>query len=505
MKNFKYIVLYTIALSVMMSSCKKSFLDQQPKSGQISADEEAAEAKKDPSLLKARISGLYTTMITVNSGGSGGDDDFGQKGYDIYSDMLSTDMALGALNYGWYGGLARFTWTKDNTSSADYAPFRYYYKIIFGANTVIDVMGGNDAVLTTADFKHYMGQAKAIRAYAYFYLANLYAQKGYGTGSEKMLPIYTSSKDLNKPLSTSAQVYAQMEKDLNDAITLLGDYTRDNKNQIDLQVAKGLLAYVYAARGTNDDLAKVITLTDDVLAKYPLTTNSQVVAQLVGGKVTNPESGFNNVATPSWIWGADLTLANNLDLVSWWGQMDIFTYSYAWAGDPKFIDDELYGAIHNDDVRKKQFDDNPDYGGLIPTGKFFDPARVEGGQRNVITDYVYMRADEMLLLNAEAKSRLSKDDDAKKELKKLLDLRITDDSYVNALSGSALREEIYLQSRIELWGEGKTYLAMKRNKHSVTLGTNHLFFNEQTYTYDAPDLTFPLPSAEILYNPNLTK
>jgi len=505
MKNFKYIVLYTIALSVMMSSCKKSFLDQQPKSGQISAEEEAAEAKKDPSLLKARISGLYTTMITVNSGGTSGDDDFGQKGYDIYSDMLSTDMALGALNYGWYGGLARFTWTKDNTSNADYGPFRYYYRIIFGANTVIDVMGGNDAVLPNADFKHYMGQAKAMRAYAYFYLANLYSQKGYGTGSEKMLPIYTSSKDLNMPLSTSAQVYAQMEKDLNDAITLLGDYTRDNKNQIDLQVAKGLLAYVYAARGTNDDLAKVITLTDDVLAKYPLTTQSQAVAQLVGGKVTNPESGFNNVATPSWIWGADLTLANNLDLVSWWGQVDIYTYSYAWAGDPKFIDDELYGAIHADDIRKQQFVDNPDYGGLIPTGKFFDPARVEGGQRNVVTDYIYMRADEMLLLNAEAKSRLSKDDDARKELIKLLAIRLTDYSYANTLSGSALREEIYLQSRIELWGEGKTYLAMKRNKHSVTLGNNHLFFNGQTYTYDAPDLTFPLPSAEILYNPNLNK
>jgi hypothetical protein len=38
-----------------------------------------------------------------------------------------------------------------------------------------------------------------------------------------------------------------------------------------------------------------------------------------------------------------------------------------------------------------------------------------------------------------------------------------------------LKKEIYLQTRIEFWGEGKSYLAMKR-KATTTRGSNHLFF-----------------------------
>lgn len=506
MKKLKYISFATVALLFTATSCKKSFLDEQP-SEQVSTEQEQGAIQQDPSLLGARVLGLYSSMYATGSGGSNlNHDDFGQKGYDIFSDMLASDVVLGATNYGWYTSLIRYLDTKNNNSTSVNQAWRYYFKIIYGANIMIDVLGGNDVVLTDATKKHYMGQAKAIRAYAYFYLSNLFAPKGYGTGSEKILPINLTSKDVAKPFSTSAEVYNQMVKDLTESITLLSDFNRNSKGEVDADVAKGLLAYVYAARGTSDDLNKVITLTDQILAKYPLTTKNAVVANIdASGKVTNSESGFNNLESPSWMWGADLTLSSNLDLVSWWGQMDIFTYSYAWAGDPKFIDSKLYEAIPVKDVRKKQFDDNPDYGGLLPTGKFFDPGRVEGGQRNVTTDYIYMRSDEMLLLNAEAKAKLGQDGNARTELKKLLDIRVDDSSYLNGLTGNQLKEEIYLQTRIELWGEGKTYLAMKRNKHSITRGDNHLFLEGQSYNYDAPELTFPVPANEVLYNPNFNK
>lgn len=521
MKNLK-IYISAFALLAVASSCKKSFLDEQPNQT-VSTVQEQNEVKQDPKLLDARISGLYTTMYETGTGGTTNHDDFGQKGYDIFSDMISGDLALGALNYGWYSGVERYTATKDNGGNPDYEPYRYYYRVIYAANTVIDILGGNDAALPNADVKHYMGQAKAMRAYGYFYLANLYSNKGYGTGNEKILPIVTSATQVNLPMSTSGQVYTQIVKDLNQSIILLGDYTRPDKGHIDRTVAQGLLAYALAARGTNTDLSRVLTLTDSVLAKYPLTTNSQVVGNFDfttrqhQGDVLNPESGFNSLSTPSWIWGADITLSSGLDLVSWWGQMDIYTYSYAWAGDPKFIDEDLFNSINAVDVRKGQFfnnvgpfnDDHNDYGGLVPQGKFFDAARIEGGQRNVTDDYIYMRADEMQILNAEAQSRLGNDPAARTSILKLTGLRTNGaDVYgINGLSGAALREAIYQQSRIELWGEGKTYLAMKRNQHSIKKGGNHLFTEQigVTYTYDAPELTFVTPSAEFLYNPNLTK
>ena len=347
--------------------------------------------------------------------------------------MLESDMVLAALNYGWYAPIARYQATVDFTRNEVYIPWRYYYREIFGANTVIDALGGTNFVPTTATAMATMGQAKAMRAYAYFYLSQLYA-KEYGDGTKKIIPIYTSASQLNQPKSTAKDVWDLMVSDLTQSITLLGNYTRATKDQVDKNVAKGLLAYVLAARGTQADWAQVLTFTGDIKAAYPMTTKAATVAVLNGTTVTNPESGFNNVATPSWMWGVDLTVAQGISLPSFWGQIDQFTYSYTWAGDPKPIDRGLYDAIHPDDIRKNQFAGPTAQYKLQPINKFFDPARISGGQRVIITDEVYMRSDEFYLMNAEANARLGQDAAARLALSTYLSQRITDVSYLNNLS-----------------------------------------------------------------------
>ncbi len=514
MKIFKRTYIITLAVVAIMAGCKKSDLVERP-TETIDFDRLGDAVKQDPSLLNGMVAGLYSTMYNTGVGGTTRDDDFGQKGIDIYTDMLSGDMVLGDVVYGWYSPIARLQASQDFTRQETYIPWRYYYRIIYTANNLIKVLGGNDVALTDPVLKAYMGQAKAMRAYAYFYLVHLYGEKGYGTGNEKVIPIYTDVSQPAQSLSTSAQVFNQIIKDLTEAQTLLANFNRTNKSQVNIDVVNGLLAYVYAARGTNDDLAKVVTLTDGVLGKYALTQRSEVVAVTNPntGELLNPGSGFNNVATPSWIWGADLTIAANIDLVSWWGQVDVFTYSYAWAGDPKPIDASLYASIPANDIRKHQFVADTlsgpadlGYSAILPVNKFFDPAREVAGQRTVITDLIYMRADEMRLLNAEAKARLGQDAAAKESLEKLLELRMPTAAvaaYLAPLAGTTLQDAIYLQSRIELWGEGKTYLALKRNKKSVTRGSNHLFFVNETFQYDADQLTFPIPQAEVINNPAL--
>lgn len=513
-------ILSAVVLALVAGGCEEDFLDKKP-SRQLSSEQIADAATKDPSLLNGNIAGLYSTMYNTGTGGTDlNHDDFGQKGYDIYSDMLSSDMVLGALNYGWYSGVAGYTATQDYTTNAAYMPWRYYYRIVFAANGVIDALGGTDAEQTEPEQRHIMGQAKAMRAYAYFYLSHFYGL-GYGDGTEKILPIYTTTDVPNQPLSTADEVYNLIISDLTTAIDYLSDFNRASKDQVNASVAKGLLAYTYAARGTTQDLQNVVALTADIIDNggFRLMTEDEVVARFdpATHQLLNPEAGFNNVANPSWMWGVDLTLANNLDLVSWWGQVDLFTYSYAWAGDPKVIDNALYDAIPATDIRKNQFVEIADYYGpglYVPINKFFaqhrtlesaslDESDEWGGQRNIIADYVYMRLEEMYLLNAEANARLGQDAAAQTRLKELLDLRVDDSSYVDALSGQALQDEIYLQTRIELWGEGKTYLAMKRNHRSVTRGDNHLFFAGDTFSYDDDELTFPIPQAEVLNNPVL--
>lgn len=512
MNKFIYIV-SAVALTFCVSSCSDDFLEKKP-TEQISSEQIAEAAKKDPSLLNGNIAGLYSTMYNTGTGGTDlNHDDFGQKSYDIYSDMLSSDMVLGALNYGWYSTVARYSATLDYTTNPAYQPWRYYYRIIFAANGVIDALGGTDAEQTEADQRHIMGQAKAMRAYAYFYLSHFYGL-GYGDGSQKILPLYTTTTVPNQPKATAEEVYALIISDLTQAIEYLSDFNRASKDQVDSWVAKGLLAYAYAAKGSTQDLQNVVTLTNDIIDNggFRLLNEDEVVARFnpATGALVNPESGFNNVAAPSWMWGVDLTIANDLDLVSWWGQVDLYTYSYAWAGDPKVIDNDLYAAIRPDDLRKQQFVDIFGDETYWPINKFYAQERTQemddsewGGQRTITSDYVYMRLEEMYLLNAEAQAKLGQDAAAITRLKELLDVRMADPSYVDALGGQALLDEIFLQTRIELWGEGKSYLSLKRNKASVTRGPNHLFFAGETFSYDADELTFPIPQAEVLNNPVL--
>lgn len=503
--KLKYILTFAAAGSITLAGCKKEFLETSPT--QFTTPEQLANAAvQDPKVLNGLTSGLYTTMFTAFVGGTGGHDDFGQKGVDIYTDMIQSDMVLGALNYGWYSNLARYQATIDFTRNENYIPWRYFYRQVFGANSIIDVLGGSDVTPANAIDKITMGQAKTMRAYGYFYLSQLYA-KEYGDGNTKILPLYTSATELNKPKATSKEVYDLMVKDLTDAIALLQGATRASKDEVDQNIAKGLLAYVLAARGTNADLTQVVKLTQDIMTAYPKTDSTSLVARFDStGKLKSSKAGFNDVATPSWMWGVDITLAQGINLVSWWGQIDQFTYSYTWAGDPKPIDRALYDAIPATDIRKSQFE-SPAAARyrLQPINKFFAPARTSGGQRQVVTDLVYMRSDEFYLLNAEAKARLGQDAAAITVLTSFLADRNTDLAYLGTLSGQALKDEIYKQTRIELWGEGKSYLAMKRNKVSVVRGPNHLFDAGTTIPYNDPRLTFSIPQAEVLNNPNLDK
>lgn len=486
MKNKVINSIFAVSL-LMTAGCSEDYLNTEP-TQYITQEQYTEAAENNPALVKGLVSGIYSTMFEPETGGTTDDDDFGQKGYDIYSDMLAGDMALSASVYGWYSRLVNFQGTIDFTRNENYKPWRYYYRIIRSSNIAIKTLGGNDVTPVNQENKYLMGQAKALRAYAYFYLTQFYSREY--EPSRAILPIYTDPEQQAQPKSSTADVYALITNDLNSAISLLNGYTRENKNQINDVVAKGLLAYTYAAMGMNTE-AKNLSIDIVNNGGFPKTTLMPVNGvNYFGG-------GFNNVATPSWMWGADLTTDQGIDLVSWWGQVDIFTYSYASAGDTKVIDNALFATIPASDVRRSQFSSTT----LLPIRKFFDPARVQGGQRNIVTDLVYMRVDEFYLLGAEAAAKSGDEATAKTLLTDLLSNRLTSTAYIAGLTGQPLLDEIYKQTRIELWGEGKTYLAMKRNHRNAVRGTNHVYQAGTSVPSNDERLTFKLPQAEVLNNP----
>jgi len=477
----------TLAVFATFFSCEEEFLDTSPTSF-INLEDTGATGELNPAILDATLNGIYSMMINAGTGGTTSHEDFGQKGYDIFNDFLSGDLALIANNYNRYGDFVNLLATIDYTDNDNYTPWRYYYRVIRSTNLVIKSLGGNDIVPESISGKHSLGQAKALRAYAYFYLTQMYAPEF--NASATVLPLYRDADDPIKAQATMEEVYASMIDDLSSAITLLDGFDRTSKTSINVDVAKGLLAYVYASKDDSASNLLAKSLADQVIASgYPLMTSNEVVG------------GFSELSTPGWIWGFDITLANGLDLISWWGQMDVFTYSYQWAGDKKAIDAGLYSKIRANDIRKTQFDED---NGLQGRNKFYNAGREIGGQRNIEDDYIYMRVAEMYLLSAEMAAKEGQDGEAKTRLNQLLSQRFSDPAdyvYVDGLSGNALLNEVILQTRIELWAEGKSYLSMKRNKQTMTRGSNHVFHAGLSIPYSDERLTFEVPRAEIQNNP----
>lgn len=479
---------FAMAILALSYSCEKDFLDKQPSqfltAGQI---EEAADVK--PAILESTMAGAYSLTFTAGTGGTGSHTDFGQKGSDVFMDMLCGDMSLSQSVYGWYrADITEFIATQDFTRQTNYIPWRYYYRIIRSVNLIIDGLGGNDGNPTLDEAKWVMGQAKALRAHSYFYLAQLF-QKEYD-GTEEILPLYTSLLDQNGPKVQASVIYELIEKDLKDAISLLGNFTRENKSQINKPVAQTILAYVLAAKG---QYGPAFTLANDVI------TNGGFVP-MQGAEVTG---GFNDLNTPAWMWGIDLNTNTGVGLISFWGQVDYFSYSYAGVGDYKVMDQNLYNQIPANDRRKGQFFNNPASPlNLLPINKFYHPARVRfGGGVPIQTDIHFYRIDEVHLLAAECAAKSGNEGAAKTILKNFMGLRVPDASYVDGLAGQQLQNHIYLQTRIELWGEGKSYLAMKRNKATVTRGPNHLSNVGVPIPYNDERLTFEIPIAELQNNP----
>lgn len=483
------------SVAYLVTGCGEDFLDPVRNTRTLVSEEVQALAEQNPAIIQGGLDGLSNYLIQ-DQGVTSSHYDFGQKGVDIWLDILSGDMALASNSYGWYQNTSNLVSTVDYTRTENNIIWTYYYNVINQANTLIGQFGGNDVVPSSTEARHQYAQAKALRAYAYFYLAQIFQRTN--DFSQPILPFYNGGPETNPAKVPASQIYELIENDLIQAIDLLEDFTRATKDKVNKPVAQGLLAYAYAAQGKYSD-AK--TVSEDIInnSGFTMTTSSQLVFPGSG-------SGFNNVNSPSWMWGFDLTEQLGHQLIDWWGQIDYFTYSYAWAGDAKSIDNALYAQIPSNDIRRNQF--GTGYAPLQPINKFFDPGRTAGGQYIITTDLIFMRVDEFYLLFAEAAAETGDESAAKSVLIDFLSERMggttNATAYVTPLTGQALKDAIYFQTKVEFWGEGKSYLAMKRKGATVTRGTNHVFRSGQSFSFDLDEMSFDIPRAEILNNPSIT-
>lgn len=477
--------------AAIFTGCKKDFLNTNPTS---SVSDETVF--KTVAGAQVAMDGTYRSMYTslTNHG------NFGQKSYEIVSDLLGNDMVIHAAGYGWFNTDYQYTAiaTATSASRSDRAWY-YYYRTINNCNNILAQIDAASGAQTQKDY--IKGQALALRAYSYFYLINFFQQTYKGNESKPGVPLYLEPSREGKPRGTVQQVYTQIVADLKAAETLLTGKTRIHKSHINTATVQGIMARVAL------QMEDWPTARD--YARKARGTIAPMSTALFSG-------GFNALSNAEWLWGLEVNVEQATIYASYFSHMDNLASGYAGLGSFKKVTKALYDQIPTGDIRKDLFKAPgstlypgvPDYSFV----KFRKPTAATWNG-----DYLLMRAGEMYLIEAEACARIGGTDEATAltVLNTLVKARYPAYNFVGL--GNALINEILLQRRIELFGEGFSYNDIKRLKQGLNRPTgtdNHggarasggTNFDPTVYTLPdgSPRFLMRIPQDELNNNKSLT-
>lgn len=481
MKRLFYIFLL-MEMSVF-SACNSDFLDRGP-SDQLTEDILLETTDGGMMLLNGTIRRTYIIYSTQG--------EFGQKAVDIMCEMLGEDYFTwdGYWNYfeSWY------SWQEHRMASAGDNEFvwSYYYDIIDNMNILlqhVDQLDGEQEVRNNLK-----GQACALRADSYFKLVQLYAARyrQNEVNTQPGIPLYTEPTDVGKARSSVEDVYKQINADLDTALVKL-TADRVHKSHINLNVAQGFKARVLLTMGKYAEAAEMARQARSGFA-------------LMGQEAF--KSGFNDISNGEWMWGVQIKTDQATTYGSYFAHTDPCSYGYNEMGCEKRINSQLYDAMGDNDVRKAVCWGAD--GGVRENvyGPFeLPPYTVDKFQlasySSWAADYCYMRAAEMYLIEAEGLARFGRETEAAGVLFDLVSVR--DQDYVETTStGQQLIDEILLQRRMELLGEGFRFFDLKRLNEGLDRndkGHDPTFTKPAVVPAGDPQWQFLIPTQEMTSNP----
>ncbi|MDY3978686.1 MAG: RagB/SusD family nutrient uptake outer membrane protein [Tidjanibacter sp.] len=506
-------------------------LDTAPQGGTMTSEQKKDVVSLIPGRLNADVLGMFSAsgiQWYVYGSGSNRVDDYSYPAVCLMRDLEGSDMSCFGGDYDWFSTSAEYS-NRTYTYANPRIQWDTFFKQIKLANDVllsIDTDTQDETLLT------YRGQALALRAFDYFNLAQRYAYTYVGHEDDPCIPIVTdiTSSDpsvdkSNLPRETNRKVYEQIMNDINEAVTLLKDKpARADKTTIDYQVALGIRAKVKLVMG---DYAGAAKDAAEARAGYTLLSITDV-----------SKPGFNDLAISSWMWGIKILPDNITDAYECWpGQLSSFADGYTIAvGCYKDINILLYSKIPATDVRKGWWVDEDRKSPLIDgltwngsgdignlkiqdvkepfnayTNVKFSAYQDELGGSTGAGDWVIMRAEEMLLIEAEGLAMSSQEAAAKTLLEGWVKT-YRDPSYTcKATSAAGLRNEIWMQRRVELWGEGHAVLDLLRLEkpmvrfNSRIASTNVPDAAKFNIAADAPMRLMVIPQREISSNNGISE
>jgi hypothetical protein len=455
----KNIILLVAGLFILnsFSSCKK-LLEVDPAGSSLLT----TSVFTDSVTVQSAIAGMYATFApqgspyrtTLSYLPSFSADEFQYVGsnFDPYVNnaILSTD------------GSVRSIWSTS-------------YSAIYNANALIEYLASSKNI--SVRFQNQaVAEARFMRAFCYFYLVNTF-------GDVPLILTTDVSKNSVMSRTPAADVYTQIVADLKFAqSTLPGDYSPSagTRTRANKWVATAMLArvdlYLSDWAGAEAEATAVISnqglfsLSAD-LNKVFTPNNSEAIWQLY-----NDLSGFTTYA--------NTVLPNAVTKIP--------TY---------VLTPSLVTAFEPGDARKTSWTNTLVYNGATYTYPYKYKSIVSGANAEYFT---MLRLAEQYLIRAEARAKQANISGAVEDINKIrARARVTTvdlPDYLATISVGDCLTAIAKERRIELYGElGHRWLDLKRT------GTVNAVIGAYKPSFWKPTAAlYPIPSAEILLNNNLS-
>jgi len=513
MKIYKYFGVFALIAFTAISTTSCEGLDKHYEGGTLDDDQVSATVNAIPERINSSVSGMYALLGKpdgyFNRGSSYRADDFGYPCIAIGQDLNSGDMTNIVSGYDWFS--VALEWS-DRTPTYANPTIRLglFYRILYAARDVLAAIPENT---DKQDLIYKRGQTKAMRAFAYLSLAPYFQFKYKGNEDKPSVPMMLDGVDpRNNPRAQLKDLYAYIIKDLTDAISDLNGFTRPNKGIIDQKIAYGLRSRANLYMENWADAAKD---AENAVSGY----NPYQMSEL-------KSPGFYNASDHNWMWALMLPneVVSNANYATWPSQLGSFSGDayVPYAGIYRSINVLLYKKIPATDVRKKWWlnedKKSPYLEGLSwkdeaknitytgqdiaeatiadikqPMDKY---ANVKFGQRSGVGsayndgDWCLMRAEEMILINAEATAKAGNLVKGKQILEDFVKT-YRDPSFVSKASSiEDFENEVWQQRRIELWGEGFAMSDIMR------LGKNVVRFHPGQESNVPEDYRFNISSSD---------
>ncbi|MBQ6187605.1 MAG: RagB/SusD family nutrient uptake outer membrane protein [Prevotella sp.] len=505
MKYYSYIfkTVLCAAFVLGLSSCGNDWLEEEQPASGVNA-ETAIQKSSD---MEAAYVGMYTAFK-----GTSDFTDYYAANMFVYGDVSGEDLQYNNISGSNRASLYYYrTYTTADQFGTNTAVWRSPYIVISRANHIITVDESQleDAEEAAAEIAMMKNEAKVLRAYALFDLTRVYG-KPYTQDGGASLGVPFSEDILNAedklPRSTVAENYAQIVKDLTEAINsgaLHSDRGEGHENYITLWAAEALLSRVYLTMG---DYNKALAISETLMDQgwYVCPRDNYVGMWDKAGAQRGYEVIFEIGITGTSDWTdrngiAYLFAENGGENFSGYGDI-IATKAFVdmLSSDPEDIRNDVFLPANSD--AKKSVGDARVFLNKLPP---------HGGSPQY-QNIPMLRISEVYLNAAEAAFNIGNKEKAANYLNEIIKNRTTDESK-QVTAATVTADRIYIERRKELVGEGQRWFDALRRGETITRYTSEadrgwhdvLTQRARTYNRESKYALPPIPQYEIDANPEI--